>query len=349
MDAHYGEIYLNMLKKPQIKDEKIIFRLQNDHGLTISQLTFLPLGADINTAVYRAVTEEDHAYFVKLRKDNFDPTSVILPKFLSDQNIPNIIPPLTTQTGHLWSTEESFNIILHPFIEGQNGFDIDLSEHDWFEFGQALKKIHTAKVPASIKSGIQPEGYSSRWRKSVKGYLQRVGAESFNDPIARDVADLLMTKRDEILALVERTEHLAQKLQNDPPSLIVCHSDIHAGNILIDHQDNFYIVDWDNPILAPKERDLMFIGGAQGFRGHSLEEEETLFYKGYGSVEINPFALAYYRYERIIEDIAAYCDELFFEVGSEEDRRRSLQYLKSNFLIGGTIEVAYAKDTAQEE
>jgi spectinomycin phosphotransferase len=44
-----------------------------------------------------------------------------------------------------------------------------------------------------------------------------------------------------------------------------------------------YNVDWDHPNLAPKERDLMFIGGAQGFIGHAPQEEETLFYLGYGA------------------------------------------------------------------
>ena len=45
------------------------------------------------------------------------------------------------------------------------------------------------------------------------------------------------------------------------PDFIVCHFDIHAGNILIDDDGSLYIVDWDDPILAPKERDLMYIGG----------------------------------------------------------------------------------------
>ena len=83
----------------------------------------------------------------------------------------------------------------------------------------------------------------------------------------------------------------------------MCHSDIHAGNILIDANGALYIVDWDNPVLAPKERDLMFIGGGQEFAGHTAQEEETLFYRGYGQTQIDPIALAYYRYERIIQDI----------------------------------------------
>lgn len=62
------------------------------------------------------------------------------------------------------------------------------------------------------------------------------------------------------------------------------------GISYIDASDTFYIVDWDNPILAPKERDLMFAGGGQGVAGHSAAEEEALFYEGYGETEEGPCA-----------------------------------------------------------
>jgi hypothetical protein len=109
----------------------------------------------------------------------------------------------------------------------------------------------------------------------------------------------------------------------------------------------FYIVDWDNPILAPKERDLMFIGGAQGFTGHTSQEEETLFYRGYGQTPIDPIALAYYRYERIIEDIAVICEQIFLTNDGGKDREQFLKYLQSNFLPNNTIDIAYQSDRTQ--
>jgi spectinomycin phosphotransferase len=88
----------------------------------------------------------------------------------------------------------------------------------------------------------------------------------------------------------------------------------------------------------------MFIAGAQGFVGCTAQEEETLFYRGYGQTQINPSALAYYRYERIIEDIAAFCQFIFLTSAGGEDREQSLNYLMSNFLPGNTIEIAYKSD-----
>ena len=71
----------------------------------------------------------------------------------------------------------------------------------------------------------------------------------------------MKSKRDEITHLIERAQELALELQSKHLEFVLCHTDIHGGNILISDNNELYIVDWDDPILAPKERDLMFIGG----------------------------------------------------------------------------------------
>jgi spectinomycin phosphotransferase len=333
-----------MLEQPDLQDEKIIACLQDAYGLLVVQLAFLPLGADPNTAVYRVVAADEAPYFVKLRRGSFDATAVTLPEFLSDQGIVQIIAPLATKTKQLWAYLDAFKLILYPFVEGHNGFEVALSDRHWGDLGTALKRIHTAVVPPALIRRIQHETYSPQWREIVKTFLERVEHDTFADPIAAKLAAFLKARRDEILDLVGRAERLAQALQARSPEFVLCHSDIHAGNILIDANGALYIVDWDNPILAPKERDLMFIGGAQGFAGHTAQEEETLFYRGYGQTQIEPIALAYYRYERIIQDIAVFCEQLFLTNEGGEDREQSLRYLTSNFLPNNTIEIAYTSD-----
>lgn len=338
-----------MLEKPDLQDEKIIACLQADYSLRIVQVAFLPLGADQNTAVYRVVADDAAPYFLKLRRGVFDETSVALPKFLSEQGLRHIIAPLTTQAGPLWASLDAFKVILYPFVEGHDGYEVNLSDRHWSEFGTALKRIHTAVVPPALISRIPRETYSSQWREIVKTFLARVEVDAFDEPVAVKLAVFLHAKRAEILALVERTERLAQALQARSPEWIVCHSDLHAGNILIDANDALYIVDWDNPILAPQERDLMFIGGGQFGDGRTAREEETLFYRAYGQTPIDPNALAYYRYERIIQDIAAYCQQILLTNAGGEDRERAFRYLTSNFLPNSALAIAYQSDKTLSE
>lgn len=333
-----------MLEKPDIQEKIIISCLHEKFGLLVTQVSFLPLGADQNTAVFHAISGDGTPYFVKMRKGAFEETAVSIPKILSDQGIHQIIPPLRTKTGQLWANLDTFKLILYPFINGQNGYEVELSDRHWIDFGRTLKSIHTAILPAALKKQIQQETYPPKGRETVRLFLERVKMDSCDDPVAAKLAVFLRTKNAQILHLIKVAERMVETLQADPPEFTICHSDIHAGNILIDDNDNLYIVDWDNPILAPKERDLMFAGGGQfGFR-RTPKEEETLFYRGYGKTQINPTALAYYRYERIIQDIAAYCEQLFLTNEGGRDREQSLRYLESNFLPNGTIEIAYESD-----
>lgn len=332
-----------MLAKPDLPDEKILACLQVEYGLHGVQIVFLPIGWQY-TAVYRVVAEDQAPYFVKLIRGSFDEAAVAVPKFLSDQGITHIIAPLTTSTGQLWASLDTFKLILYPFIAGHNGFQVALSDSQWVDFGRAVNSIHTALVPPALIHGIQPETYSPAWRELVKTFLARVAVDAFADPLAIEAAAFLQARGEKILDLVMSAEQLAQALQARSPAFVLCHSDLHAGNLLIDANDALYIVDWDNPVLAPKERDLMFIGGGLMGAGHSAQAQEALFYRGYGQTQINAIALAYYRYERIIEDIAVECELIFLSNEGSVDRAKALRSLRSQFLPNHVLEIAYQSD-----
>jgi spectinomycin phosphotransferase len=332
-----------MLEAPDLSLSQLAEVVQRDYGLVVQQIVFLPLGADVNTAVFRVVAGAS-TYFLKLRRGRFDETSVTLPAFLHQHGNAHLIPILATTAGNLWTHFEQYTVVLYPFVEGRDGFDVKLSPAQWREFGTAFKHIHTADVPASMLQRIPVESYSPAGRDAVMATLARLDAIQTNDAITQDLIALLREKRVVITDLVGRASRLAAALQLQPPAFVVCHADIHAGNILVDDHDHLYIVDWDNPIRAPKERDLMFFGGGQGFVGYSAEEEVALFFAGYGAAPINQTALAYYRYERIVQDIFSFCEALLSSEGEGEDRRQSLKWLKGNFDAGGPIDVAYAAD-----
>lgn len=335
-----------MLEKPNIADERITACLREAHRLNAVELSFLPLGADRNTAVYRAGAEDGKRYFVKLRRGAFDEMSVTLPRFLADQGIAQIIAPLPTKQGGLWTSLEAFRVIVYPFVEGRDGYEVGLSERQWAVFGAALKRIHTLALPATLRGSIRQEDYSAEGRDSVVAFLHELEHARFDEPVAARVAAFLRAKRADVLDLVARAQRLAGVLRTRQPDLVLCHSDLHAGNIHVAGEGELYLVDWDEPILAPKERDLMYAGGGLMGGWRTPEEEEALFYQGYGKAEIDAAALAYYRYERIVQDVKAYCEQLLLTDKGGQDREQSLGYLTSSFAPGGVLEVAYRSDRA---
>jgi spectinomycin phosphotransferase len=93
----------------------------------------------------------------------------------------------------------------------------------------------------------------------------------------------------------------------------------------------------------------MYAGGGQFANTRTPDEEERLFYRGYGQPQIDHTALAYYRYERIIEDIAAFCEQLLLSDEGGADREQALHWLMSNFEPGGTIEIAHQTAASHKE
>lgn len=329
-----------MLEKPEIQDEKIVKCLQTEFGLKVTQIQFLPLGYDLDTAVFRADAQDGMHYFVKLRRGELDEASIEIPRYLFNMGIQQALPPYESFREKHWEDLEPYHLILYPWIDGQNGYEAMIEAHNWVELGQVLRRFHAVKFPDEITGEIRRERFSPTWRDLLKTLLERVSAGTFREPIAAETAAFMMDKKDVILDLVCRVEKCVEILKADPPDFVLCHGDLHAGNLLLDRDDSLYLVDWDTLVFAPKERDLMVAGSGLGGQRFSPEEEESYFYRGYGEVEIDHTALAYYRYARIIEDIAIFFQQLAFSDDGGEDRTQSLMYLKSNFEPNGTIEIA---------
>ena len=87
----------------------------------------------------------------------------------------------------------------------------------------------------------------------------------------------------------------------------------------------------------------MFVGGGVGGVWRDAQEE-AWFYQGYGRTEIDPLALAYYRYERIVADIAAYGEQLLLTDEGGADRAQGLRFFLDSFLPHNVVEIAYRTD-----
>lgn len=333
-----------MLEQPCLSDEQFITCLHQEYGLHVTQFEFLPLGANTHAAVYRAVTADGTPYFVKLRRGAFDETMVELPKFLAEQGIRQIIAPLESQDGRLRVDLAEFKLIVYPFVEGKNGYEVVLSEAQWAEFGAAFRTIHSVTLPPSLAQQLERETFSPIWRKEVQNYLTQVEHASFDDAVAAEAAAFLHSKRAEVLYFVERAETLGRELQARDPQFVLCHTDMHGGNLHVKPDGALYFVDWDSPLLAPREKDLMFIGGGQGFTAASEDQAEALFYRGYGDTPVDLGALAYFRFDRILYDICVECERMFSGLLNAQDQAQSLLYLKWEWSPDFMVERAYHAD-----
>jgi spectinomycin phosphotransferase len=97
------------------------------------------------------------------------------------------------------------------------------------------------------------------------------------------------------------------------------------------------VVDWDEALLAPRERDLMFVDGGVG----GLENDGPAFFAGYGDVEIDPVVMAYYRFDWVVQELASFGDRVLTPGVGEATRAEAVDLLVSLFEPGNVVEAAH--------
>ncbi len=306
-------------------------------------LAQLPLGADVNASIYKAQASDQKTYFVKLKQGHFHDANIAILELLQMAGIQQLIPPIKTIEGKQIQQVGDFTLIVYPFVEGQDGFSCSLTDEQWVALGRVLRQVHEVDVPAPLKTQIRREDFSPKWRDIVRSLYAHIEAISTDDEIALNLWKFFQKNESMIQQLVDRSEELSQKACSHPLKFVLCHSDIHGGNVLVNGNEALYIVDWDDPILAPKERDLMFIGGGVG-NVWNKPHEERLFYQGYGQVDVDWTLLAYYRYERIVEDIAVYGRELLLKPTEGKNRLEMYKQFMNMFKPQGVVDIAFATD-----
>jgi spectinomycin phosphotransferase len=335
----------SLREPPRLSDERIRDSLGVSYGISVDEITFLPLGADSSSAAYRIRTSGGGWFFLKVRKgEGFDPRSLVVPCFLSDQGVPHILAPLKTASRNLWIVVDGFGLSLFPFIEGRRAADIGLSEEQWMELGATARQIHDRGSASDISKHLPREKFVPTRRELLNRLQEAVAGADVGDSAREDLATFWRSRERTTRQLVGRCDELGRRLRGTFPPLALCHADLHTWNVLVDPSGGFWIVDWDETILAMKERDLMFVVGGIG-PGLVRPDETASFLRGYGQAEIDPLALTYYRYAWALQDMAAYGEQVFFIPDqADESRRDAVQGFKQLFEPGEIVDIALGSD-----
>jgi spectinomycin phosphotransferase len=114
---------------------------------------------------------------------------------------------------------------------------------------------------------------------------------------------------------------------------VICHADLHARNLIRNRAGQVFVIDWDEVMLAPKERDFIFV----------RPPHADAFFQGYGQAEIDWVALTYFLWERVVQDLIECTHNVCFrEDWTEESRAQAVQLLEVILAEDrGHIEAAY--------
>jgi spectinomycin phosphotransferase len=335
-----------MLERPPLSDETIARCLHSQYGVSVGPIDFLPIGYDSTASVFRVTGDDGTAYFLKAKTVPPAPASLAIPSFLSSTGVAQVVAPLTTATGTLSAPMgDGYTAILYPFVEGRMGANGGLSPTQWTEFGQIVRRVHAAQLPPALAGQMRREPFAPLKGDLAWALHREIATASYADPIHQELADFWRGRGAEIERILRRAEELGRMAAARQPEIVLCHADIHLWNVLVAPDERIFVIDWDETILAPKERDLMFLVDGTQPDGEALHPNEAAFRQGYGPTEVDPVILAFYRFEWAVQEIAEFGKQvLWSEEGGEITRLDGLRHFRALFDPGGEVAEVYRSD-----
>jgi spectinomycin phosphotransferase len=345
-----------MPEPPRIPIELLHACLRERYGLGAETVEHLPRGHDYRAGVYRVVSEHDSVYLLKATSRPLYEPSCLVPRYLHDQGITAVVAPLPTTSGSLWTplaeghaewTEwrewREWRVMVYPFLEGETSLT-GMTDDQWQETGHIFRRIHKIPLPPEGFPSIRMESFDPtaylRWVRDFEAqHLQSPQADEDGSGPARAVRAAWAAHRSTIHTALTALEQLGAALRSHAVPAVIAHADLHAANLLRDATGHVYVLDWDEVMLAPKERDFIFI----------RELQAHAFWQGYGSrarEEVNWVALTYFRWERVIQDLIEEAVQALFQDDVGEDAKAlAARRFAATFAAGGNVDAAHAAGT----
>ncbi|HLL78938.1 MAG TPA: aminoglycoside phosphotransferase family protein [Ktedonobacteraceae bacterium] len=325
-----------MRQQPAIPEELLRACLQDQYDLYPVTLEFLPRGLDYNAGVYRVVSEQTAVYPAYLLKATTRPLyepRCLVPRYLNDQEIASVVAPIPTRSGALWTRLGNWTVNVYPFIEGNTSLT-GMTDEQWREVGSIFRQIHQVALP--------PLGFETLYKETFDPteYARRIGyieTKFILEPKPESAAQRAFradwqAHQSMIHTGVTTLETLAGELQRRAGPYVICHADLHPANLLRDSAGRVFVIDWDEVMLAPKERDFIFV----------RQPQANAFWQGYGQQEIDWVALTYYLWERVVQDVIEDANNVCFrDDWAEENRANVAQVFHGYLADGDTIKAAH--------
>jgi spectinomycin phosphotransferase len=322
-----------MREPPRIAEEDLRACLQDQYDLSPTTLTFLPLGRDYDAGIYRVGSERGAAYALKVTSRPLCEPRCLAPRYLSDQGVASVVAPIPTSSGALWIRLSDWTLIVYPWISGESSLT-GMTDEQWKRVGNIFQRIHQVIVPLGgfvplRKETFDPTAYV-RW---VRAFETRHAGAQGGGASQGVLRASWAAHQPTIQTVVNSLERLAAVLQSRPFPYVICHADLHARNLIRDRAGEVFVIDWDEVMLAPKERDFIFV----------RPPHADAFFQGYGKAEIDWAALTYFLWERVVQDLIECARNVCFRDDWGDESRAEAARLLDVILAEDTghIDAAY--------
>lgn len=322
-----------MREPPALPEERLRVCLRDAWDAVPDAIEFLPMGLDTRAGVFRVTSAAGAPWLVKVKSGPFAEPGCLVPAYLRALGVREVVAPLPTTSGALWVNLTDWTVIVYPFIAGDTGWR-SVTDAQWELTGDIFRRIHQVSLPPHGAGSLRRETFDpSAYIRAIHTYESRQmqAPPQVADEVERTLHAAWLKRQPIIRTILARMERLAPSLRRRNLPAVICHADLHPGNLLRDPGGGVHVIDWDEVMLAPKERDFIFVGDTRA----TSSSGPAPFFRGYGAVEIDWAALTYYRYERIIQDVIACADDVCYRDDLSDAARLDAAALFGDVLAEG--------------
>jgi spectinomycin phosphotransferase len=304
-------------------DERVREWVREDFGLALHSMHEVTDGADDNARLWRAVAAGGARYAVKLSGGG-TAAGLRVSAQLARCGVSGVPAPVVTRDGRLFSERAGRRLSVVHWVSDLRAANaqaadaqaadaqaadtdaadapaaVGMSAAHWASFGALLAAVHAAAPREPLPREAHDHERVAATTRALDDRLRGWHP----DGLVRDLIAGWRAAAEDVSRLLELTDHLGHALRTapSPPAMVLCHGDPHVGNLLLGDAGRVWLVDWDDVIVAPRERDLIHVVG--GVFAPVTPEQRAWFFDGYGPADLDPDRLTYHRCVRALEDFA---------------------------------------------
>ncbi len=314
-----------------INREALLETVRMVYGLNVTHLEYLSVGM---VSAYKMIGPSG-AYFLKLFPDTpygheaaarLESEHALL-KALCEQNVLERIPaPARALDGSTRSSFDGMTFAVYAFIEGETLWGREKSVLE--PLAQAVARLHGGSSRLRSQPLVLPVPEEDFGLPFEADLLDQLSSLEHLPTKARPgvlaLGDLMLPRQDDLLEKLERAQHFQRTARSRPRQNVVAHTDLHGGNLLLDHEGALWVLDWETARIAPAEHDLWMF--------HPMLDEFLSVYDATLEIprELDADLFGFYIYRRTLEDLAVDVQHIVSGNASDEQDRQDLEIIRDN-------------------
>jgi len=305
-------------------DKSLLKRvIQEEFGIGISSMTLVP---KVKATRGYLIEGLDHKrFFLKIYPNDNIPDSAF--RFAYDLfykvGIANVVHPVTAKSGQLRIGSGESYIALFRLITGKTAEENRFNDSQLERLGELLAEIHQSKKVVGEYS--VKETFEISFEDKFLAVFREMGR--LNDDSTeyqRKIRFFLEPHKEKFMQELTRLKELQREVRKMDLEFVNCHGEPSPGNVLSSDDNEVCLLDWDDPIFAPKEKDLLFFKDniEPVMRGYRRFSEDTSVIRD---------VVEFYGHMWNLGEIADYGGRILFENNSNLQNQTSLDNLKGGW------------------